>query len=115
MAYRAIKYFRHAGRVLGIAGIAIDAHSVVVASHPLRRATEVVAGWATAWVGCKAVGAGGAALGSLASPLGVAVGGLGGCVIGGIGGYCGGSMLAGRIYYWAEETIFFRLPETNLR
>lgn len=111
-AYQAVRYFRYAGRVLLVAGVAIDAVSIVQASRPLRRATEVVAGWATAWVGCKVVGAGGAAVGLAASPLGSAVGGIGGCIIGGIAGYYGGSALAGEVYDWAEDTFFTPLPET---
>ena len=90
-AYNAAKYFRYAGRVLMVVGVAVDAVSIVQASKPLRRASEVVAGWAAAWAGCKVVGAGGAAAGLLASPLGSAVGGIAGCIIGGIGGYYAGS------------------------
>ena len=110
-AYQAARYFRLAGRVLIVVGVAIDVVSVVQASKPLRRASQVVAGWAAAWAGCKLVGAGGAALGTLASPLGTAAGGIGGCVIGGIGGYYGASVLAGEVYDWAEDTFFTPLPE----
>ena len=110
-AYQAAKYFRYAGRVLIVVGVAVDVASIVQASRPLRRASEVVAGWAALWVGCKVVGAGGAAAGLLASPLGSAAGGIGGCVIGGIAGYYGGSTLAGEVYDWAEGTFFTPLPE----
>ena len=110
-AYKAAKYFRYAGRVLVVVGVAVDAVSIVQASKPMRRASEVVAGWAAGWVGCKVVGAGGAALGTLASPLGTAIGGIGGCIIGGIGGYYAGSELAGEVYDWAENTFFTPLPE----
>jgi len=113
VAFKAAKYFRYAGRVLVVAGIAVDVVSVVQASKPLRRASEVVTGWAAAWVGCEAVGAGGAALGTLASPLGTAVGGIGGCIIGGISGYYGGSVLGGAVYDWAEGTSFTPLPEAS--
>lgn len=109
--YHSAKYFRYAGRVLIVAGIAIDFVSIVRASKPLRRATEVVAGWAGAWAGCKVVGAGGAAVGSLASPAGTAVGGIGGCIIGGVGGYLGGSELGGGVYDWADDTFFAPVPE----
>ena len=112
-AYQAARYFRMAGRVLIVAGVAVDVVSVVQASKPLRRASQVVAGWAAAWAGCKIVGAGGAALGTLASPLGSAAGGIGGCVIGGIGGYYGASVLAGEVYDWAEDTFFTPLPEVS--
>ena len=112
IAYNAAKYFKYAGRVLLVAGIALDTISIVQASKPLRRASQVVTGWAAAWVGCKVVGAGGAALGTLASPIGTAVGGVGGCVIGGFGAYHAASGLTGRVYDWVEDTYFFPLPET---
>jgi hypothetical protein len=112
-AYKAAKYFRYAGRVLLVAGVAVDVVSIVQASRPMRRASEVVTGWALAWVGCKVVGAGGAAVGTLASPLGTAVGGVGGCIVGGIGGYYGGSMVGGEVFDWAENTFFTPLPEVS--
>ena len=113
VAYNAAKYFRYAGRVLVVVGVAIDVVSIVQASKPMRRASEVVSGWALAWAGCEVVGAGGAALGTLASPLGTAIGGIGGCIIGGVGGYWGGSKLGGEVYDWAENTFFTPLPEVD--
>ena len=91
--------------------VAIDVVSIVQASKPLKRASEVVAGWAGAWLGCKVVGAGGAVIGTMASPLGTAVAGIGGCIIGGMGGYLGGSIVATEVYDWAEGTFFTPLPE----
>lgn len=111
--YTAAKYFRYSGRVLIVVGVAIDVVSIVQASKPLRRATQVVAGWAGAWAGCKVVGAGGAAVGTLASPLGTAVGGVGGCIIGGLGGYWAASSAAGVVYDWGEDTFFTPLPVTS--
>jgi hypothetical protein len=110
-AYQAARYFKYAGRVLVVAGVVVDAISIVQASKPLRRASQVVAGWAAAWAGCKLVGAGGAALATPTTPLGMAAVGVGGCIIGGIAGYAGGSMLAGEVYDWAEGTFFTPLPE----
>lgn len=76
-AYQAAKYFKYAGRMLFVAGAAIDIVSIVRASNPLRRASEVVVGWAGAWVGCKLAGAGGAAAGTAAAPgIGTAIGGV---------------------------------------
>ncbi|WP_144029723.1 hypothetical protein [Burkholderia sp. AU18528] len=98
VAYRSAKYFRHAGRVLAIFGVALDIASVVVASRPIRRTSEVTAGWALAWIGCKTVGPVGASIGSLGTPLGTAIGGLAGCVIGGYAGYQAGATLGGTIY-----------------
>jgi hypothetical protein len=112
-AYKAARYFRYAGRVLVVVGVAIDVVSIVQASNPIRRASQVVAGWAGAWAGCEVVGAGGAGLGLLASPLGSAIGGIGGCIIGGIGGYYGGSAIGGEVYDWAESTFFTPLPEVE--
>jgi hypothetical protein len=113
VAHNAARYFRYAGRVLIVLGVAIDVVSISRASNPIRRASQVVAGWAAAWAGCEVVGAGGAALGLLASPLGSAVGGIGGCIIGGIGGYYGGSAIGGEVYDWAENTFFTPLPEVD--
>jgi hypothetical protein len=113
LAYKSAKYFRYAGRALLVVGVAIDVVSIVKADRPLRRASEVVAGWAGAWAGCEVVGAGGAALGSLGSPLGTAIGGIGGCIIGGIGGYYGGSAVGAEVYDWAEGTKFEPLPEES--
>jgi hypothetical protein len=112
VAYNAAKYFRYAGRVMLVAGAAMDAVSIVFASRPLRRASEVVAAWAGAWVGCKVTGAGGAAVGTAVSPgLGTAAGGFVGCVVGGIGGYFGGETIGASVYDWAEETVFSPVPE----
>jgi hypothetical protein len=112
VAYNAAKYFRYAGRVLLVAGAAVDAVSIVYASRPLRRASEVVAGWAGAWVGCKVVGAGGAVAGSAVAPgLGTASGAFLGCIVGGFGGYLGGSSVAAVVFDWAEGTVFSSVPQ----
>ena len=112
LAYNAAKYFRYAGRVLLVAGAAMDAVSIVAASRPLRRASEVVAAWAGAWVGCKVAGAGGAMVGTAVSPgLGTASGAFLGCVVGGVGGYFGGETIAASVYDWAEGTVFSPVPE----
>lgn len=107
--YKAAKYFRHAGRVLMVVGVAMDIVSIVKASNPLRRATQVVSGMALAWAGCKVVGAGGALGGSFVPVVGTGVGGVGGCVIGGIAGYWGGSRMGDTVYTWAKNTIFTKL------
>jgi len=112
-AYHAAKYFRYAGGVLVVAGVAIDIVSIVRSSRPLRRASQVVASWAGAWIGCKAGGAVGAVIGTAASPIGTAVGGTAGCIIGGFGGYVGASTLAVGVFDWAEGTFFPPLPQVN--
>jgi hypothetical protein len=97
-----------------VAAVAIDVYSIVVSSNPLRRSTQVVAGWVGAWAGCKAVGAGGAYVGTLAEPgLGTAIGGLVGCAVGGFIGYETASAGAGRAYDWAENTIFTPVPASD--
>ena len=114
LLYKGAKYFRYGGRVLLVVGAAIDLYSIAVASKPIRQATKVLAGWAGAWAGCELLGGGGAALGSFIEPGGgTAVLGAGGCIVGGIGGYWGLSTAAGKIYDWAEGTIFTHLPEIS--
>lgn len=110
----AAKYFRYGGRILLVAGATFDAISIVKADKPLRRASEVVAGWAGAWLGCRIVGAGGAYVGGAAGSVapvvgnaaGAAIGGIGGCIVGGLGGYWAGSEAAGVVYDWADDTSF---------
>jgi len=71
----------------------------------LRRAAQTTAAWAPAWARRKVVGAGGAAAGSLASPVGTAVGGIAGCIIGGAAGYKTGEWAGGVVYDWAHATF----------
>lgn len=112
IAYQGAKYFRFVGRTLIVVGAALDIVSIVHADRPLRRASEAVTGWAGAWLGCKAVGAGGAYAGTAVEPgLGTAAGGVLGCIVGGVGGYIIGETLAGGVYDWAEGTYFTRLGE----
>jgi hypothetical protein len=112
--YNGARYFRWAGRTLGVVGAAADVYSIVVADKPLRRATEVVGGWSGAWLGAKLGGAGGAAAGTAIAPgPGTAILGIVGAIGGGIGGYFIGSKAAGAVYGWAEDTIFNRVPEVS--
>jgi hypothetical protein len=113
ITYMAAKYFRFAGPTLLILGASVDIISVVQASKPMRRASEVVAAWAGAWVGCKTAGAGGAFIGSVAGPIGTAVGGVGACIIGGYFGYQVGEAVGGIVYDWSEDTFFRSLPEVR--
>ena len=110
--YHGARYFRYAGRVLIVAGAAVDLVSIARSNRPLRRATEVATAWASAWVGCKIVGGAGAGTGTLVAPgPGTAVGGIAGCIIGGVGGYIGGESFGGQVYDWAEGTVFTALAE----
>lgn len=112
--FRGAKYFRYGGRVLVVAAAAIDIYSIVVASNPVRRSAQVIAGWVGAYAGCKAVGAGGAYVGTLAEPgLGTAIGGIVGCAIGGFIGYEGFSAGAAYDYDWAEGTVFTPVTPTD--
>jgi hypothetical protein len=103
--YKAAKYFRYGGRVLLVVGIGLDVVSIVVASSPLRRSSEVVGAWALAWTGCKVVGRAGAALGTVKPVSGNAIGGIGGCIIGGYFMYKAGEKLGGVVYDWGNATF----------
>lgn len=119
--YTAAKYFKYLGRAFMVAGATLDGYSIVVADKPMKRATEVVSAWALAYCGCKVGGAGGAAAFGAAGTIvpvagnavGVTVGGVGGCIIGGIVGYMTGERLAGKVYDWAENTLFSEVPLTT--
>jgi hypothetical protein len=111
--YEGARYFRYAGRVLLVAGVVGDIYSIVVAKKKLRQVAKVVGGWAGAAGGCTAVGAGGAKIGSIKPGLGTAVGGIAGCIIGGVAGYAGASWAAGEAYDWVEETFFEAVPEVE--
>lgn len=119
LLHKSAKAVNWVGRRIVIVGLAVDSISIVVASNPIRRATEVVSAWAGAWAGCKVVGAGGARVGATVgtfvlpgkgTAIGIGVGGIGGCIIGGIGGYRGGEQVGRVVYQWAESTNFTRLP-----
>jgi hypothetical protein len=111
--HRGARYLRYGGRVLLVVGVALDVYSIVVAKKRWKQVTRVLAGWGGSWAGCEVVGAGGATAGSAIEPGGgTAVGGLLGCMVGGMGGYWGASWAAGHAYDWVEETFFEPLPET---
>ncbi len=110
--FKTARYFKYAGRALLVVGLAIDVYSIVVAKKRWRQVARVAAGWAGAWAGCELVGGGGAEGGTVAEPgLGTVIGGLGGCIVGGIAGYAGASWAAGKTYDWVEETFFEPVPE----
>src|SRR6266850_5973654 len=112
--YTGAKYFRYGGVVLMVVGAGLDIYSVAVASKPLRQATKVGAAWAGAWIGCKVVGGEVAGLGTLIEPgLGTAIGGLVGCAVGAFIGYETASAVAGRVYDWAERTVFTPVPASD--
>jgi len=113
VAYQAAKYFKYLGRTWVLAGTTLDVASIVKASSPMRRASEVVGAWALAWAGCKAGGAAGALIGSTGTPLGTALGGVGGCIIGGAAGYRIGAVAGGAVYQWSSSTYF--VPLQNVR
>ncbi|AFK55468.1 hypothetical protein [Tistrella mobilis] len=115
LAYESARAYKYGGRVLVIAGVAIDMYSIVVADRPIRRTVQVVSGWTGAWLGCRGVGQLGAMAGTFVEPgLGTGVGALGGCIVGGIGGYALGEAVSGEVYDWAADTFFTPLPETAL-
>jgi hypothetical protein len=111
IAYNAAKYLKWGGRVLLVVGLALDIWSIVKSSKPLRRTAQVAGGWAGAWAGCEVGGEVLAVGGSVIEPGGgTAVGGVLGCIGGGIGGYIFGSKVGGYVYDWAEDTFFSPLP-----
>lgn len=104
--FKGAKFLKYAGRVFLVAGIAMDAYSIVTAKKKLRQVVRVTSGWAGAEAGAYYLGAAGAEWGSVEPGGGTAIGGLGGSVIGGIFGYFGASWVAGKTYDWVEETYF---------
>lgn len=113
--YEFSRYFKWGGRVLLVAGAAIDIYSIVIAKRRWYQATRVAAGWGGAWAGCEIAGAWGAGGGSIEPGLGNIIGGVGGCIVGGIAGYAGASWIAGKAYDWVEEIYYERLPEVQGR
>ena len=112
--YKGGAYLKYAGRVLVVVGAAVDVYSIVVAKKRWRKTLQVAAGWAGAAAGCKAVGAGGAAVGTLVEPGGgTAWAACSAASSAGAGGYWGASWAAGAAYDWVEETYFEPLPETS--
>lgn len=110
--FKAAKYLKWGGRILLVVGVTVDVISIATSSTPLRKAAQVVAGWAGAWAGCKVVGAFGAGIGTGLEPGGgTAIGGFVGCIIGGAAGYWAGSGVAGEVYDWADGTFFTPLPQ----
>ncbi len=111
--YQSAKYYRYFGRVFIVYGLASDLLSIVQASNPIRRTAQVMSAWAVAGVGCKVVGAAGAGYGTTVVVLpvwGTALGGIGGCIIGGVGGYWAGEKISGYLYDWAADSFFSQLP-----
>lgn len=93
----------------------MDAVSILRASNPLRRSTQVVSAWAMAWLGARTAGSVGFAAGEFVNPLvGGAIGGVVFGIAGGVGGYWAGSEVGVEVYDWAESTIFTPLPPAPL-
>ncbi len=104
--------FRVAGRVLVVAGIAMDGYSIVVADRPWRRSLQVVSAWGAAAVGATQLGRVGAAIGTFIEPGGgTAIGGGIGAILGGAIGYFGAEAATGYLYDFAEDTVFAPAPE----
>jgi hypothetical protein len=111
MLGRTAKYFRYGGKLLVVYAAADDFLSIVTSSRPLRRTVQVVAAWKLSAMGCTALGAELAALGTGPAPgLGTIIGGAVGCVVGGFIGYKTGEATTGYLYDWAEDNLFTPLP-----
>lgn len=112
--HKGAKYYRNAGRLLVIWGATADVVSIVQASSPMQRASEVVSAWALARTGCKVVGGVAGRIGLSGGPRVAAVSGVVGCVVGGIGGYYQGTKVGGQVYNWSKGTFFNKIPEVSV-
>lgn len=112
--YGVAKGFRWAGRVLLVVGLVLDGVSIVVSDRPLRRATQVVTGWAVSIATAERAGTIGAEIGTAIEPgAGTAIGAFIFAIGGGILGYSVGSDTAGEVYDWSDAH-FFPLPSAPL-
>jgi hypothetical protein len=94
-----------------LAGVGIDVYSVVTSSQPLRQSVKVISGWTAGWYLSGEFAAGGAEFGLAAGgPVGSAVLGTAGCMVGFFIGYSAASAAAGNVYDWADGTIFTKVP-----
>jgi hypothetical protein len=117
--FQGAKAFRYVGRTFVVIGAVVDAVSIVEASNPLRRSSQVVSAWAGAWIGAEAGGEAGAFVGGLGGSVipgvGTAAGGIVvgfiGAVAGGWKGYQLGEKAGGAVYDWAANTNFNPLPK----
>lgn len=121
LLYQGAKYYKYAGRVFLVVGLAADAYSIVVAKKRTREVARVVSGWTGAWAGCRIVGALGARTGLAAgsvepgggNAIGAVIGGAAGCLVGGVGGYNAAAWAGTVVYDKIEETYFEALPEES--
>jgi len=110
--YEGARAFKYIGRTLLVIGAVTDFISIVVASNPLRRSTQVVSAWALAWATAEGAGELGAAIGTAIEPGGgTAVVGIIFAIGGGVAGYWAGEKVGADVYDWAANTTFRRLPE----
>jgi hypothetical protein len=113
--YQSARVFRNAGEFLVAFGLTIDFLSIVVASNPLRRSTEVVSAWALAVASAKVAGRIGAGIGTMIEPgPGTAVAGIVFAMGGGALGYWAGEKVGGIVFDWSADTVFNELPETSI-
>ena len=109
VAWVTARTLRVAGRPLILVAAALDAISIVRASDPLRRATEVAAGWAGAAAGCRVAGGVAGRVGMLSgNPLVAAGAGIGGCLVGAFVGYWAAERAASAVYGWVQGTRFLQ-------
>ena len=79
------------GRVLLVAGAAVDVYDTVTSDDPLRTGAVHAGGWAGAWAVGQAGGSVGATIGTMICPgIGTAIGGVVGGIVGGVVGYNAG-------------------------
>jgi hypothetical protein len=115
VGYHAARVFKWGGRALLVAGAVQDLYAIVQAEDRVREIARVAGCWGGGAIGAKAVGAGGAAVGTFVEPGGgTMVGGFVGGVLGGIGGCALGAWGAVKVHDYVKETLFTPLPEVSL-
>jgi hypothetical protein len=112
--YRGARVFKYHGRTVVVVGAAGDFVSVVTASNPLRRSSQVITAWALAYAAAETTGPVGALLGTPFGPPGVPIGGIVFAIGGGIAGYTKGEIAGADVYDWGNGT-FQRLSEAANR
>jgi hypothetical protein len=114
IGYHAARVFKWGGRALLVAGAVQDVYAIVQAEDKVREIARVAGCWGGGAIGAKAVGAGGAAVGTFVEPGGgTMVGGIVGGILGGIGGCALGALGAVKMHDYVKETLFTPLTEVS--
>jgi hypothetical protein len=103
--YRGARVFKYLGRAIAIVGAMGDFVSVVTASNPLRRSTQVITAWALAYAAAETTGPAGALRGTPFGPPGIPIGGIVFAIGGGSAGYTMGEIAGADVYDWGNATF----------